>query len=320
MISCYKGKALLMFFEVRRVFKKILHPTDFSEVSLQAFDQAVALALRYGAKLRLLHAMVLHQYDGLTVEEGLKKLNDAYDSLRSELKNQMEEMVEHSEIAHDLCTISIKRGFSASEVILGKAEESGADLIVMGTHGRSPVRRFFLGSEAEKVVRYAPCPVMVVGKMEDAPGRFKRILLPVDFSKSSHTAARLAFPLAKKHRAELHVIHVYQNIIPPTYYGDTDDAFEWDPELKKRGEKAAMKFLSKHRIDGVEITTHFAEGSVSKSIADAVHEHNIDLIVMGTAGLRGMNRFMVGSVTEKVLRNADVPVLTVRPGDNEGTS
>ncbi len=296
------------------MFKKILHPTDFSEVSLQAFDQAIALALRYGAKLQLLHAVVLHEYDNTTVDKGVKKLNEAYDSLRAELMIHMEAIVEKSDIASGMCSLIIKRGFSAGEAIIDKAEESGSDLIVMGTHGDSPVRHFFLGSVAEKVVRYAPCPVMVLGRMEDAPGHFENILLPVDFSKASHKAAELAVELAKKHKARLHLLHVYQDVVPPVYYIYSEKAFEWDPALKKRGAEALWKFMMQHHTGGVELITHFEQGRIARSIVDLSNKASIDLIVMGTAGLAGVHHFILGSVTEKVLRKADVPVLTVRAG------
>ncbi len=294
------------------MFKKILHPTDFSDVSLQAFDQAVALALRYGAKLQLLHAVVLYEYDKMTADRGVKKLNEAYDSLRTELKNQMEEIVEQSDIASGMCSLTVKRGFSAGEVIIDKAEESGSDLIVMGTHGHSPLRHFFLGSVAEQVVRYAPCPVMVLGRMEDAPGHFENILLPVDFSDASHKAADVALELAGKHKARLHLLHVYQDVVPPVYYVYSEKAFEWDPKLKKRGEEALAKFMARHSAQGVEMATHLVEGRVSRSIVEVSNKEPIDLIVMGTAGLTGVHHFILGSVTEKVLRKADVPVLTVR--------
>ena len=298
--------------EVQNMFKTILHPTDFSPVALQAFDQAVALALRYGAKLQLLHAVVLHEYDNTTLKKGIKKLNEAYESLRAELKIQMEEIVEDSEIAADMCSFVIKRGFNAGEVIIDKAEESGADLIVMGTHGHSPIRHFFLGSVAEKVVRYAPCPVMVLGRMEDAPGRFQNILLPVDFSDASDRAATVALSVAKRHGARLHMLHVYQDIVPPPYYTAADSAFAWDKELKKRGEAALHKFIAKHQQEGVSTVSHLLEGRVAREIVEFSRGNSIDLIVMGTAGLSGFHHFLLGSVTEKVLRRSDIPVLTVR--------
>lgn len=294
------------------MFKKILHPTDFSEVALRAFEQAVAMALRHDAKLQLLHAVVLHEYDKTAVEKGMLKINEAYVSLRRELQSQMEEIVNQSEIANDMCSLVIKRGFGAGEVILEEAEECGADLIVMGTHGHSPIRHFFLGSVAEKVVRYAPCPVMVLGRKEDTPGRFENILLPVDFSEASHRAAETAIELAKKHKARLNLLHIYQNVVPPVYYEYTDNPFEWDPELEQRGEAALAKFISNHHTKGIEIVSHLTEGRVARTIIELANRESMDLIVMGTAGLTGVHHFLLGSITEKVLRRAEVPVLTVR--------
>jgi nucleotide-binding universal stress UspA family protein len=133
----------------------------------------------------------------------------------------------------------------------------------------------------------------------------------VDFSNASHAAAELALDLANTHGARLHMLHVYEDVLPPAY---SQRVFEWDPKLKQRGEFALEKFMNTHRARGVKMEMHLLEGRAFRSIVDFSKEASIDLIVMGTAGLTGVHHFMVGSVTEKVLRNADVPVLTVRAG------
>jgi len=294
------------------MFKKILHPTDFSPVALHAFDQAVALSIQYGAELKLLHAVVIYDYDTSAIDKGMQKLNEAYELLRSELKNQLKQTLENSDLPSDRGTLKIKRGFGAGKVIIDSAREMAADLIVMGTHGHSPIRHFFLGSVAEKVMRYAPCPVMVLGKMEDAPARFDNILLPVDFSETSHCVANLAVSMAKQHRARLHLLHVYQDIVPSVYQGTSFTAFTWDPSLRKRGEESLQRFMERHQEDGVETVPHLGEGHVHREIVNLSNRESIDLIVMGMSGLTGVSQYLLGSTTDRVLRRADVPVLTVR--------
>jgi nucleotide-binding universal stress UspA family protein len=299
------------------MFKRILHPTDFSPVSYQAFDHAVALSLRHGAELQLLHALILYEFDKSIVDGGFSKLAETYGSICTQLKNQMAKNVEQSDIGTDRCSWSVGRGLDAGTVILDHAEESGSDLIVMGTHGHSPVRRFFMGSVAEKVVRYASCPVMVLGVQAVVPERLGHILLPVDSSPASHRAADVAIELAKEHNAKLHLVHVYQDIVPPVYYVYSVNALEYYPGLKKRGEDALGKFMAHHDLRGVELQMHLVDGRIPRSIVDLSNQESIDLIVMGTAGLTGIRHFMLSSITEKVLRNADVPVMTVRAASEE---
>jgi nucleotide-binding universal stress UspA family protein len=301
------------------MFKKILHPTDFSDVAFQAFEQAIVLARLYKADLEILHAVVLHEYDPKTVKQGVKLLNKAWEALKPELEIRMREMAKKTGMGGDACSPVLKHGFGAGDVIIQEALDTGAGLIVMGTHGHSPVRHFFLGSVAEKVVRYAPCPVMVLGRQDEMHGRFDNILLPVDFSEASHKAAEIAVNLAEINGATIHLLHVYQDIVPPKHYAYMERAFQWDPGLKQRGEEALVKFMAKHAPKIGQMISHLAEGRIARSIVDFSQSRPVDLIVMGTAGLTGVHHFMLGSTTEKVLRKASVPVLTVRaaPADVE---
>lgn len=294
------------------MFKKILHPTDFSDVAFQAFERAVAMARLYDAELEILHAVVLHEYDPTTVDKGSKLLEQAWRALRAELEVHMSEMANKSGIAPDACSPVLKRGFGAGDVIIEEAEETGASLIVMGTHGHFQMRHLFLGSVAEKVSRYAPCPVMVLGRKDDTPRRMANILLPVDFSDASHEAADVALNIAAASGAAVHMLHVYEDIVPPKHYAYLEKAFQWDPGLKRRGEEALAGFIAKHASNGIKIEPHLAEGRIARAIVDFSNSRPIDLIVMGTAGLTGVHHFMLGSTTENVLRKADVPVLTVR--------
>lgn len=139
-------------------FKRILHPTDFSEASQFACAKAVELAKQCGAKLIVLHAFA----DPVSVE-GMWAIPDP----RPELEEAM------SMIAADEPAIAVERVLrvgTPAEAIIGYAERHKCDLIVMGTHGRSGLSHLLMGSVAEQVIRKAPCPVMVVreGAVEEA--------------------------------------------------------------------------------------------------------------------------------------------------------
>jgi nucleotide-binding universal stress UspA family protein len=297
------------------MFQKILHPTDFSPVAMHAFEHAVAMAERLGARLRVIHALVLHGYDPELIRDGIPHLERAFEAIESRLRRGMEEMT--GKVGAKVETV-FRRGVTAAEAILEEAQEWGADLIVIGTHGHTPLRHFFLGSVAEKVIRYAACPVLALGRKHHPVGRFRDILLPVDFSEASTPAVDTAAALARHDGAKLHVVHVFQNLLPPTYYA-AGDAFQWDPRLKERCTQAMETLLEEHGAADLPATCHVREGKVAAEILQVAEETGADLIVMGTRGLGAWPALLLGGVAEKVLRKSEVPVLTVRRrGDREG--
>ncbi len=294
------------------MFQKILHPTDFSDVAMRAFEQAVVLAGQYKAELRVVHAITLNQYNPAIARRGMPMLEEIYESIEKELGRELEGMVEGADANEVPFEWVFHRGINASEAILEEAEKWSADLVVMGTHGNAGLRHFFLGSVAEQVVRYSLCPVMVLGRKEDIPGKFENILLPVDFSETSNAAADVALDVAQNHGATVHALHVFESPALPPYSFTQEDIFAWDPQLRQRGEKALADFVKKRLKDGITTVTHVKEGRPSRQIVALSKQQPIDLIVMGTKGVSGIDHLLLGSVTEKVLRKAQVPVLTVR--------
>lgn len=291
------------------MFKKILHPTDFSPVAIQAFEQAVSLAQRFGAEVQVVHALVLHGYDPALIRKGLPLLEKAYEAIESELVPTMNELAGKAKEIQ-INTV-FQRGFSPWNAILNQAEEYKPDLIVMGAHGAAPVRQFFLGSVAEKVVRNAPCPVMILRKGQQRISAYRRILLPVDFSEASKPAMECAINLARHDGAEVALLHVFQEVMPPSFYA-AGGAFQWDPDLKDRCKASMNDLLSDYPLEGLRIKKLVREGKTCKTIVDVAEEEEVDLIVMGTHGLSGLPHIFLGSVAERVLRRADCPVLTVR--------
>lgn len=290
------------------MFKRILHPTDFSPVAIHAFEHAVSLAQRFGAEMRVIHAMVLHGYDPKLISDGLPLLEKAYEAVEKELSRGMEKIVHKAPVSVEKV---FRKGFAPADVILEEAESYEPGLIVMGTHGHAPLRHFFLGSVAEKVVRYATCSVMTLGRREHDHGPYKNILLPLDFSDPNKEAAQLAVSVARADGAALHLLHVFEEVIPPSFYA-AGDAFQWDPDLKERCKEAMDDLIGQLNAGGIEIRKHVREGHVPRNIAAVEKDEEIDLIVLGARGLSDIDRLPLGGVTEKVLRSATCPVLTGR--------
>jgi nucleotide-binding universal stress UspA family protein len=297
------------------MFKRVLHPTDFSKVAFQAFDQAVALASRFGAELHVVHVIDVDAYDRDRIEDGYELLDKAQRAIRAELEPQVDELVASAAAELPKVEVVFRRGSSAAEKILEEIDERGADLVVMGTHGRSRFRELFLGSVAEKVVRYAPCPVMVLGRKPEQASEFSRILVPVDFSQTSEVAAGMAVRLARKTSAEVCFVHVLDDVEPPPYF-TVDDARGGSSALERRAGRALDAFVAELDVDGLETRTELLEGRPSKRIASFAKGEGFDLILFGSSGLHGIDRRLLGSTTIRVLHDSLVPVLVVHYRDD----
>lgn len=144
----------------------------------------------------------------------------------------------------------------------------------------------------------------------------EKILCPTDFSENSKTAQMYAYGLAKELNAELHLIHIVADpstTIPPFGWGYIPDSFLTD--MKGQSDTALGKVTFDD--DNITIVRKTIEGMPASDIVNYADNHGINLIVMGTHGHSPVMDFFVGSVTEKVIRRANCPVLTMHPDDHQ---
>lgn len=291
---------------IRVTMTRILLPTDLSESADHAMRQAVELAVQLQARLDVFHVVTLHAADpgGLkdTLEDYLKKLEEevfADLSERSDVIKRRGVSVE----------VGVERSVSAAEAIVDKASAIGADIIVMGTHGRTGFGKLLLGSVAEQVVQHAGCDVMTVGKdakVAESPKGFDPILVPVDFADYSEKAITAAQRLLATD-GKLVLQHVVSAPIHPSFYAaGVTRMFEVDPELPGRVREHLKKLY------GGPAELLVTEGDAAEEILAAAKSHHAQMIVMGTRGLTGLDHVLLGSVTERVIRQASVPVLAVK--------
>jgi nucleotide-binding universal stress UspA family protein len=277
----------------------ILHPTDFSDSARQALLQAVRLAAWQRAVLHIFHAELLHAEDPVATERQLREyLREADrglpDPARAELK----------------ISLSSGRAVSAFEAIAEKAQEVAPDLIVLGTHGRSGLGKFLMGSEAEKVLRHAPHSVMTLradARLGPPHGPFARAIVPVDFSEGSRRALDAARGLTGGAGANLTLLHVIEPLPPMYYAAGLTSRLQVDPDLPGRVAERLREWAG-----DASIATALREGQPAQEILAAAGEAQADLIAMGTRGLTGLEHVLVGSVTERVCRRAGCAVLTVK--------
>jgi len=285
--------------------KRILFPTDYSEGAAVAFPQAAFLADAHDAELTILSVAGRHLH---SYHEMLERHPLSEDELR--------DMVGESRI--DVTKLQIKQeqveGAVVPERIVEQATESDQDLIVMGTHGRSGVNRLLMGSVAEDVVRAAPCPVLTIRRESDRslPATVRRILVPVDFSDGSRLGVAHALELALTYGAQIYLLHVVEEVVYPSTYGIEPVELPTDEVVENV--ESGLARIAREDIGVEHVVVEARTGYPPTVIESYAEEQDIDLIVLSTQGRTGLDRFLMGSVTEHVVRRAPQPVFIVRPG------
>lgn len=290
----------------------ILLARDFSSVSDQALRYALYLAQESGATLHLFYADVLHE--------------DPFDAYSSE--GPVEEQIRHrlltgpegAQIEPEGFAVetAMERDVAAAPAILNYAADHDVDIIVAGTHGRRGVHRILLGSVAEEIVRRADCPVLTVREPEGATteldGNVSSILVPIDFSKHAREALRYAREIGAIYDAEIHLLHVVEeNLHPAFYVGGVGSIYDVQPDIDEKASTELQKFFDKTDGPAIEnVSTHVATGRAARKITSFAESEAVDLLVMSTHGLTGLEHFFLGSVAEKVVRRSPIPVFTVK--------
>ena len=199
------------------------------------------------------------------------------------------------------------------------AEEIGADVVIVGSRGLGPLRRAIMGSVSSSVVRHAHSSVLVVRGKGDEEGKPPgKVLLALDGSKEADAAERIAAEISAATGSELHLVRGLDTETHRPYPGpEFWEGFEEDIERSKRH---ILAFLDEHasrlKADGVRVgDVHLSLGEADKEIVRIAEAIRADLIVVGSRGLGGVRRALLGSVSDSVLRHANCPVLVVRQGN-----
>ncbi|MDS0221375.1 universal stress protein [Haloarcula sp. S1AR25-5A] len=284
------------------MFDTILVPIDDSPGSQRAFEAAVTLAKQYGSAVHVLAVVDEHgPRDDEWDRDG--------DSPAAAFIDAHSGAVDADGID---VTPAVREGVVHDE-ILDYADETGVNLVVMGTHGRTGVRRYLLGSVTEKVVRLSDVPVLSVkADAESGAVAFEDILLPTDGSSGAEAAIEPTAALASETDATVHVLSAVDTRSLGIDVGSTVII----DELESVAEDAVATASERLHEEGVgAVKTAVAHGIPYQVILKAIDDNDVDLVVIGTHGRTGIDRYLLGSVTEKLVRTAPVPVLTVRSPD-----
>jgi nucleotide-binding universal stress UspA family protein len=297
-----------MSFNLRRV----LCAVDFSEPSSRALHAAAAFAERSHAQLSVLHvhqkAMPLVAAGSFVAGELVDPSLDVTDreQLAAALRNLVsgEAGVVRSEAV-------VEEANDVASAIVARAIEEHADLIVLGTHGRSGMQHFLLGSVAETVLRRAGCPVLTVpaAASGDTTRLLRRIVCALDFSIGGSAALHYSRHLAAEAAAQLTLLHVIE--LPPTgpefRRPDLADYRVTRFEYARQSMKASLA-----EVRGTcDVRELVLVGKPECEILRVATEQESDLIVMGIHGRSAVDLAIFGSVTHSVVRHALCPVLTI---------
>lgn len=291
---------------------RILVATDFSATADTALAYARRLAGQFDASLHLVHAFE----DPFTTAAFASELFATVplplrQQLLQEIQTRLDERLPRADAIRFQGTATIATG-PTWKTIGEYAASIGADLIVMGTHGRGGVTHLLLGSVAERVVRTAPCPVVTI-RQEPGPAT-QRILVPTDFSETSDEALRYAVLMAARLGATVQLLHVLDD--PLIGGGLSPDAYLVEaPTLRTGMLRTAQQRVAERTVaddPAVRIESEVLFGHGAKTIAEYAAERGVDMIVMGTHGRTGVAHLLLGSVAERLVRTAPCPVLTVR--------
>ena len=278
--------------------KRILCPVDFSRYSAAVLKAAGNLAKALAAEVVVLHAQAMDApaYFTAAQEQALKT------QLRQSRRAAEKQL---AALAQEHLPESVARSFVVVEddparAILREFKRSGADLIVMGTHGRTGLTKFRLGSVFESVLGQLRAPIVTVGprvKSRAALGTLKKILCAVDFNGASMSAVEQAAGLAEKTGAELAVAHVVEKSHGA---GSLEADRQW-----------LCGWISPKLREHCSIKEIVRQGSPAEQIVAAAEASRADLIVLSAEPRHFLGGLFFGSTVEKVIRHASSPVLVI---------
>jgi nucleotide-binding universal stress UspA family protein len=298
------------------MYKKILVPLDGSKISESVLPHARAFATALNIPVHLLQVMAPETL----VPSVAAQQDRSHNILTGEREHNVDYLKEISASFPDPAAVSCSvRIGKPAEVITEVAALHLDTVIAMATHGRSGVRRWLLGSVAEKVLHGADNDVLLIRAIEPierkgAAAHLERLVVPLDGSKLAEQAVPCAVELAKKMNLELILLRVY--LMPGVAYPTGSYAPDWkllDRETRERASEYLQETIRQLRNEGFDrVSSMVLEGSAAEKIIDVGRENSGSLIAMSTHGASGVGRWVLGSITERVIRHSDSAVLVIR--------
>jgi len=301
--------------------ERILCPVDFSEFSARALERAVRLGNWFDARVEVLHVIPFVMPAGAGLPYFPAPVT-ATTAQREQAGKDLDRFVEPFLGEGVPIETRVLEG-DPWRLIRDEAEAIPADLLVMGTHGRSGFEHLLLGSVTEKVLRRAPCPVLTVGNVPPHPRKgplFRRILCAADLTAASERTLDMALSLAGENDARITLLHVVESVPGETgarLYLAVPEIGPLRRELKDQARARLRQAVPDAARDFCEVNERVEAGTAWREILDAAEEMDADLIVMGAHAHGPIGRVFFGSTSSHVVRQAPCPVLVVRETKSE---
>ena len=294
----------------------ILCTTDFSDYSNQTVSYGAAIAKEFDAQLLICHVIDL-QFAAIygTVHFLPPDLqSQSVETARERIEELMADYAVPWEAA-------VSTGPPADE-IARIIQDRPIDLAIAATHGRTGLKRFLLGSVTERLMRSLKCPLLVVRetppelKPDPARGlRFEKILVGCDFSPAANAALEYGVSLAQEFEAELHLMHVLEPQVYSDFLAASIDGVPGSTttDIKAELDHRLAGLITPEVMNWCRVKTVVTEGRPFETLTGYAVEQGVDLVVLGVRGHGVVETLFLGSTTDRVIRKAQCPVLSVNP-------
>jgi nucleotide-binding universal stress UspA family protein len=284
-----------------KLLEKILVPIDVNTDSTEQINATIKLANAYKSEIILISVvgdMELNKDIKVIVE---KSVTESLNEIKAVLLNNKVQVREPEIIFGKIF-----------EIIVQKANSENVNLILIGSKEKNKREKFKLGIIAEQIIRESDIPIWLVNGEKKT--FLSHILCPIDFSEPSKRALTNAILLSRKFNSRLKILKVYE---PLKYVSKrfNIDLQEENAIRLKRVRKEMNTFIKEFDLDGVNHKTEVRCGIIEEKILNIINKQHIDLLIMGTNGRTGLSRFLMGSVTEKVIREMPCSFITVKRKD-----
>lgn len=296
---------------MNRMIESILVPTDGSEGAQAGSRRGIDLAATLDADTHVLSVLDDREIGPLLSTPDADDRTERERLLEEEAERAVDAVAELARIhTSGRVTTAVERGIPF-RTINEYVDTHDIDLVAMGTHGRTGLERTLLGSVAEKTVRTADVPVVTVSPSADivelGDVTYDDVLLPTDGSEGAELAIEWGIALAEVYDATIHTVYS----VDTSRFAGAEGMTEIHEALEQTGRNALATVREHARAADISAMGSITSGPAARAILSYCEEHDIDLVVMGTHGRSGVQRYLIGSVTETVVRNAEVPVCCV---------
>ncbi len=292
---------------------KVLVPVDFSEITNAVLRTVKTIVEAHGGEIVLFHtvspAIYIPYPESLSVDViDLNILQEIEETKKKEAEEKLKGLLDFLKPLKARFVVDVG---DPRDLILEMEEKEDPDLVVIGSHKKGLIEKILIGSTAEKVVKHSTKPVLVIKGSE--PTFRKKVLLAYDFSKTAERTVEFALSFLKPFQVEIKILHIDEPIDLPLVERIGKALYEKYREEKK---KYLDKIKDKFEEAGFKVSSEFASGrDPAEEIVDHVQkDKDIELVIMGSKGLSGLKRILLGSTSTEVFRKVEIPILIYKEG------